>query len=165
LFTKNLTTDKLYFSWNLVYRFSSLIYITAKQSSLILEPRIHDVKSASPPRAVLIHNYHPWSVSTTYSVWPSPGHFNELEGKLQKYFLNLSICLYAHLKNGKCPYPTFQSQNTVKPLSIVPGLFVFPDPSFNFYGPWVNPISTMAPASIVFPDPLFLFQTPYKNDE
>jgi hypothetical protein len=41
----------------------------------------------------------------------------------------------------------------------------FPDPSLNFYGPWANPISTMAPASIVFPDPLFLFQTPDKNDE
>jgi hypothetical protein len=35
----------------------------------------------------------------------------------------------------------------------------------SFYGPWANPISTMAPASIVFPDPLFLFQTPDENDE
>jgi hypothetical protein len=42
---------------------------------------------------------------------------------------------------------------------------LFPDPSFNFYGPWANPISTMAPTSIVFPDPLFLFQTPNENDE
>jgi hypothetical protein len=33
------------------------------------------------------------------------------------------------------------------------------------YGPWANPISTMAPASVVFPDPLFLFQTPDENDE
>jgi hypothetical protein len=48
---------------------------------------------------------------------------------------------------------------TVEPLSV------FLDPSFNFYGPWANPISTMAPVSIVFPDPLFLFQTPDENDE
>jgi hypothetical protein len=41
----------------------------------------------------------------------------------------------------------------------------FPGSSFNFYGPWANPISTMAPASIVFPDPLFLFQIPDENDE
>jgi hypothetical protein len=54
---------------------------------------------------------------------------------------------------------------TVKPLSIIPGQFVFPDPSFNFYGPRANPITTTAPASIVFPNPLFLFQTPDENDE
>jgi hypothetical protein len=29
---------------------------------------------------------------------------------------------------------------TVKPRSIVPGYIVFPDPSFNFCGPWTNPI-------------------------
>jgi hypothetical protein len=58
-----------------------------------------------------------------------------------------------------------EGRKEVKPLSIVPGQFVFPDPSFSFCGPWANPISTMAPASIVFPDPLFLFQTPDENDE
>jgi hypothetical protein len=42
---------------------------------------------------------------------------------------------------------------------------LFPDPSFYFYGPWANPIPTMAAASIVFLDPLFLFQTPEENDE
>jgi hypothetical protein len=36
--------------------------------------------------------------------------------------------MISHAANPKNLY-------TVKPLSIVPGLFVFPDPSFNLYGP------------------------------
>jgi hypothetical protein len=62
-----------------------------------------------------------------------------------------------------------QTSATIKSLSALQvqwNLYLsFPDPSFNFYGPWANPISSMAPASIVFPDPLFLFQTPDENDE
>jgi hypothetical protein len=51
-------------------------------------------------------------------------------------------------------YPCIYSETSIVPGSVV-----------QFYGPWANPISTMAPASIVFPDPLFLFQTPDENNE
>jgi hypothetical protein len=95
-----------------------------------------------------------------YSSWTLPlGHDIQLI-----YFISVGVFYIRSIESYRQWMYTV-SPSTVKHLSIVPASIVFPDPSFNFYGPWANPISTMAPASIVFLDPLFLFQTPDKNDE
>jgi hypothetical protein len=53
---------------------------------------------------------------------------NPTEHNLYTLYHTLTIPDIMRLKAPK-------AVSTVKPLSIVPGLFVFPDPSFNFYGP------------------------------
>jgi hypothetical protein len=61
------------------------------------------------------------------------------------YVVLASLCWWAPYKSlhlhRKAPQTGCSATSTdSKPRSIVPGCIVFPDPSFNFYDPWANPI-------------------------
>jgi hypothetical protein len=84
---------------------------------------------------------------------------SKMEENTLSEFMEVQVCFSTGFVLLYCLY--IYSETSIYRSRII----VFPDPSFNFYGPWANPISTMAPASIGFPDPLFLFQTPDENDE
>jgi hypothetical protein len=43
------------------------------------------------------------------------------------------------VKSRCCRQQWWEHATAVTPRSIVPGCMVFPDPSFNFWGPWTKP--------------------------